>query len=194
MSREYSLSIITLLKGIVYSHQKEVWENLLQYEAELKKYVSVIGLELYLDISEGYAYLRQLPNSEGEPELPRLSEKRQLNFYHSLLLLVLRKYLLEHDAQGGSLRSIITREEMVNRAKIFLPTSPDEAKQHDKIVTAINKVVELGFLRKLEDAGHNYEIHRILKGFVNADVVDETLKKLQLFAFDQKNAEASDKL
>lgn len=192
MTREYSLSLITLLKGIVYSHQKEVWENLLQYEPDLKKYVAVMGLELYLDISEGYAYLRQHPTTEGEPELPRLSEKRQLNFYNSLLLLVLRKYLLEHDAQGGSVRSIITREEMVNRAKVFLPTSPDEAKQHDKIMTAINKVVELGFLRKLEDAGQNYEIHRILKGFVNADVVDETLKKLQQFASEHKNAETAD--
>ena len=192
MTREYSLSLITLLKGIVYSHQKEVWENLLQYEPDLKKYVAVMGLELYLDISEGYAYLRQHPTIEGEPELPRLSETRQLNFYNSLLLLVLRKYLLEHDAQGGSVRSIITREEMVNRAKVFLPTSPDEAKQHDKIMTAINKVVELGFLRKLEDAGQNYEIHRILKGFVNADVVDETLKKLQQFASEHKNAETAD--
>ena len=192
MTREYSLSLITLLKGIVYSYQKDVWENLLQYETDLKKYVAVMGLELYLDISEGYAYLRQHPTIEGEPELPRLSEKRQLNFYNSLLLLVLRKYLLEHDAQGGSLRSIITREEMVNRAKVFLPTSPDEAKQHDKIMTAINKIAELGFLRKLEDAGQNYEIHRILKGFVNADVVDETLKKLQQFASEQKNAETMD--
>lgn len=192
MIREYSLSLITLLKGIVYSHQKEVWENLLQYEADLKKYVAAMGLELYLDVSEGYAYLRQRPTIEGEPELPRLSEKRQLNFYNSLLLLVLRKYLLEHDAQGGTLRSIITREEIVNRAKVFLPTTPDEAKQHDKITTAINKVIELGFLRKLEDAGQNYEIHRILKGFVNADVVDETLKKLQLFASENKNENSTD--
>lgn len=191
MTREYSLSLITLLKGIVYNHQKEVWENLLQYETDLKKYVGAMGLELYIDASEGYAYLRQRPAMEGEPELPRLSEKRQLNFYNSLLLLVLRKYLLEHDAQGGSLRSIITREEIVNRAKVFLPTGSDEAKQHDKIMTAINKVAELGFLRKLEDAGQNYEIHRILKGFVNADVVDETLQKLQQFASERKNEETT---
>jgi hypothetical protein len=192
MTREYSLSLISLLKGIVYSHQKAVWENLLQYETDLKKYVSAMGLELYIDVSEGYAYLRQRPTMEDEPELPRLTEKRQLNFYNSLLLLVLRKYLLEHDAQGGTLRSIITREEMVNRAKVFLPISPDEAKQHDKITTSINKAIELGFLRKLEDAGQNYEIHRILKGFVNADVVDETLKKLQQFASERKNSETTD--
>lgn len=187
--REYSLSLIALLKGIVYNHQKEAWENLLKYEGEVKKYVGAIGLDLYLDESEGYAYLRQHEAEGEEPDIPRLSEKRQLNFYTSLLLLVLRKYLLEHDAQGGSLRSIISREEMINRAKVFLPVTPDEAKQYDKIISTINKVVDLGFLRKLEDAEHNYEIHRILKGFVNAEVVDDTLKKLERFAEEQRTIE-----
>jgi hypothetical protein len=186
MKREYSLSLIALLKGILYSHQKEEWENVLRYEADINKYVDAMGLELFLDVSEGYAYLRQIQFDESEQELPRLAEKRQLNFYTSLLLLVLRKYLLEHDAQGGSVRSIITHEEIISKVKIFLPISSDEVKVHDKIGTTINKVAELGFLRKLEDTGHNYEIHRIIKGFVNADVVDETLKRLKQFATDKK--------
>lgn len=186
MSREYSISLIALLKGVVYNQPKEVWENLIHYESDIKKYVAVIGLELYVDQSEGYAYLRQAEITEGETELPRLAEKRQLNFFTSLLLLILRKYLLEHDAQGGSLRSIISREELINRCRVFLPLSPDEVKQQDKIISTINKVIELGFLRKLEDAGQNYEIHRILKGFVNADVVDDTLARLRVFAAEQK--------
>src|SRR5215207_4598848 len=59
MLREYSISAVSLLKGIVYDHQKDVWENLLQYEPEIIKYFGVLGLEVYLDKSEGYAYLRQ---------------------------------------------------------------------------------------------------------------------------------------
>ena len=192
MSREYSIALIGLLKGIVYNHQKEIWENLIQFETDLKKYVDAMGLELYLDQSEGYAYLRQHSTIGGEAELPRLAEKRQLNFFTTLLLLVLRKFLLEHDAQGGSLRSIITRDEIINRVKIFLPATPDEVKQQDKISSTINKVIELGFLRKLEDIGQNYEIHRILKGFVNADVVDDTLKRLQTFVAENKNTETGD--
>lgn len=192
MAREYSLSLIALLKGIVYSHQKDEWDNLVQYQLDLKKYVAAMGLGLFVDASEGYAYLRQHETQEGEPELPRLSEKRQLNFFVSLLLLVLRKYLLEHDAQGGSVRSIISREEIFLRTKVFLPVTSDEVKQREKISTTINKVVELGFLRKLEDAEQNYEIHRILKGFVNADVVDDTLKRLKQFASEKNALESSD--
>lgn len=188
MNREYSLSLITLLKGIIYNHQKEAWENLLQYEPDVKKYFSAIGLDVYIDKSEGYAYLQQ-GEQEEETALPRLVEKRQLNFFTSLLCIVLRKYLLEHDAQGGTVRAIISQQEIINRAKIFLPAASDEAKQQDKILTSINKVIDTGFLRKLEDGSTNYEIHRIIKGFVNADVVQDTLQRLEQYAAEKNTAQ-----
>lgn len=103
----------------------------------------------------------------------------------SLVCIVLRKFLLEHDAQGGSVRSIISEQEIINRVKVFLPNANDEAKQQEKINTAINKVVDIGFLRKLEDQEKNYEIHRIIKGFVNADVIDETLQKFRNYASEK---------
>lgn len=184
MTAEYSLSLITLLKGIIYNHQKAAWENLLQYEPEIKKYFSAIGLDVYIDKSEGYAYLQQI-EYEVETELPRLAEKRQLNFFTSLLCLVLRKYLLEQDAQGGSVRAIITQQEIIQRTRSFLPGALDEVKQQDKIITTINKIIDMGFLRKLEDAENNYEIHRIIKGFVNANVIDDMLLKLQQHATDK---------
>lgn len=184
MTAEYSLSLITLLKGILYNHQKAAWENLLQYEPEIKKYFSAIGLDVYIDKSEGYAYLQQTAY-EVETELPKLAEKRQLNFFTSLLCLVLRKYLLEQDAQGGSVRAIITQKEIIHRTRSFLPGASDEAKQQDKIVSTINKVIDMGFLRKLDDAENNYEIHRIIKGFVNAGVIDDMLQRLQRHATEK---------
>jgi Domain of unknown function (DUF4194) len=188
MIKEYSLSLISLLKGVVYDHQKPAWANLLTYEADVKKYFSSIGLELFMDKSEGYAFLRQV-EFEEEVDIPKLAEKRQLDFYTSLLCLVLRKYLLEVDAQGGTVRAIIPQQEIVNRVKLFLPTTPDEAKQQDKITTTINKVIEIGFLRKVEDNTDNYEIHRIIKGFVNADEIDAALKRLESYAAEKKIAE-----
>ncbi|MDR3023504.1 DUF4194 domain-containing protein [Chryseobacterium sp.] len=186
MEYRYSTSLIALLKGIVYSHQKETWENLLQYEADVKKYFVPIGRELFLDKSEGYAFLRPKKWEDGEKALPALSDKRPLNFMTSLICIVLRKFLLEHDAQGGSVRSIISEQEIINRVKVFLPNANDEAKQQEKINTAINKVVDIGFLRKLEDQEKNYEIHRIIKGFVNADVIDETLQKFRNYAAENQ--------
>ena|SRR2546428_5893519 len=189
MEHGYSISLIALLKGIVYDHQKEAWENLLRYEPDVKKYFQPLGLELFIDKSEGYSYLRQKEWEEEENVLPKLIEKRQLNFFTSLMCIVLRKYLLEQDAQGGSVRSIINEQEIINRMRVFLPNTCDEAKQHEKTLTTINKVVEIGFLRKLEDNERNYEIHRIIKGFVNADVIDDTLKKLQTYANEKQLSE-----
>lgn len=188
MIKEYSLSLISLLKGVVYDHQKAAWANLVGYEADVKKYFSTIGLELFLDKSEGYAFLKQV-EFEEEVDVPKLAEKRQLNFHVSLMCLVLRKYLLENDAQGGTVRAIISQQEIVNRVKLFMPTAPDEAKQQDKIITTMNKVIDIGFLRKLEDNTDNYEIHRIIKGFVNADEIDETLRRLESYAIEKKITE-----
>lgn len=188
MIKEYSLSLISLLKGVVYEHQKAAWTNLVDYEADVKKYFSTIGLELFMDKSEGYAFLKQV-EFEEETALPKLAEKRQLDFYTSLLCLVLRKYLLENDAQGGTVRAIIPQQEIINRVKLFMPSTPDEAKQTDKIITTINKVIDIGFLRKVEDNTDNYEIHRIIKGFVNADEIDDTLKRLEAYAAEKKTTE-----
>ncbi|HEV7379443.1 MAG TPA: DUF4194 domain-containing protein [Dyadobacter sp.] len=186
MGSNYSTSLIALLKGIVYSHQKEVWENLVHYEPDIKKYFLPVGLELFLDKSEGYAFLRQREWEEDEVQLPKMAEKRQLNFLTSLMCIVIRKFLLEHDAQGGSVRSIISEQEIINRTKAFLPDASDEAKQQEKITTTINRVLEIGFLRKLEDEEKNYEIHRIIKGFVNADVIEETLKRFRSYAAEKQ--------
>lgn len=181
MLREFSSSLISLLKGIVYDHQKDVWENLIQYEHEVKKYVSALGLELWLDKSEGYAFLRQM-EFEEEQTIPKMAEKRQLNFHVSLLCLIIRRHLLEADSQGGSGKTTINHLDIVNRMRSFLPDVADEAKQQDKIITTINKAIEIGFLRKLEDGSNDYEVHRIIKGFINADVVDDMLRKLQQYA------------
>ncbi|MBB5437707.1 hypothetical protein HDC92_001381 [Pedobacter sp. AK017] len=183
MKLDFSLSLISLLKGVVTSFQKEAWENLIQFEPQVKRYYLPFGLDLYLDRSDGYAFLRQL-DVEDE-QLPRLAEKRQLNFFVSLLCLTLRKFLLEQDAIGGTVRAIVTRDEIVNRLKIFLPIANDEVKQQDKIVATINKVMDMGFLRKLDEQQESYEIHRIIRAYIDAAVIDDTLARLQAHATDK---------
>lgn len=187
MNSEYSISLIALLKGIVYSHQKEVWENLLQYEADVKNYFTPVGLELFVDKSEGYGFLRQKQWEADEQPLPRIADKRQLNFLSSLICLILRKFLLEHDAQGGAVRSIISEQDIINRVKVFLPITHDEAKQQEKIMAQIKKIADIGFLRKLDGQEDHYEIHRIIKGFITADVIDDTLRRLQTYGKERHN-------
>jgi hypothetical protein len=185
MSNPYSPSLVTLMKGIVYDAQKEVWENLLKYEADVKKYYSAIGLEVYVDRAEGFAFLKQM-DLDPDAEMSRLIEKRHLSFMLTLLCLILRKYLLENDAAGTSSRAFITKQQIVERMKPFLPASTDEAKQLEKIDTQIRRVIDEGFLRSMENEKDTYEVRRIIRAFIDADKVEEILEKLRGYKNDQE--------
>ena len=79
--------------------------------------------------------------------LPRLVPRRSLSFQVSLLLALLRKKLAEFDAQSGDTRLMLTRAQIAEMVRVFLPATSNEARLLDQIDTHINKVVDLGFLR-----------------------------------------------
>ena len=169
-----SVLVILLLKGIIYQEADGgAWNALLNLQARVRDYMAVLGLELVLDEAEGYAFLRSRPENEeaATPKLPRLVARRPLSFPVSLLLALLRKKLAEFDASGGDTRLVLSRDEIVELIRVFLPESSNEAKLIDQIETYLNKIVELGFLRRLKQgAGQTavFEVRRILKAFVDA--------------------------
>lgn len=175
-----SALLITLLKGVIYREGDEpLWASLLELQAQVRDYVAVLNLELVLDEAEGHAFLKSRPEStddEDAPALPRLIARRPLSFPVSLLLALLRKKLAEFDAGGGDTRLVLSRDEIAELLRVFLPESSNEARLVDQIETHINKIVELGFLRRLKASGSgpaNYEVRRILKAFVDAQWLSE---------------------
>ena len=145
----------------------------------MRDYVAVLALELVVDEAEGYAFVRALPQDlDGASKLPRLVRRQPLSFQVSLLLALLRKKLAEFDASGGDTRLILTRSEVVELVRVFLPAGSNESRLIDQIETQLNKVVELGFVRRLKaptDSGLArasqepvFEVRRILKAFVDA--------------------------
>ncbi len=171
--------LVALFKGVLYKDQSsELWQGLLELQARVRDYVAVLGLELMLDEAEGYAYLRQRPQDEAEAALPRLVPRRPLSYPVSLLLALLRKKLAEHDAGGGEPRLILSREQIVDMIRVFLPDTANEARLVDRIDTHINKIVELGFLRRLRNRGDHLEVRRILKAYVDAQWLAEFDRRL----------------
>ncbi|MFC4252824.1 DUF4194 domain-containing protein [Sinimarinibacterium flocculans] len=169
---------VTLLKGVIYQQDApRLWNSLLTLQARVRDYVAVLGLELVLDEAEGYAFLRSRSTAQDEQAdtvAPRLVARRPLSFPVSLLLALLRRKLAESDAGGGDTRLVLSREDIVELLRVFLPASSNEARLVDRIDSHINKVVELGFLRRLKPASgqaataSSYEVRRILKAFVDA--------------------------
>lgn len=177
-TNDLSALVILLLKSVIYQEtDPALWNALLKLQARVRDYVAVLGLELVFDEAEGYAFLRSRAESEEDaaPKLPRLVARRPLSFPVSLLLALLRRKLAEFDAGGGDTRLVLSRDDMVELVRVFLPESSNEAKLIDQIETHLNKIVELGFLRKLKPGAGNqsgqaamFEVRRILKAFVDA--------------------------
>ena len=175
---DLSTLAITLLKGVIYREGDErLWGGLLNLQARVRDFVAVLGLDLVLDEAEGYAFLKSRPepaDDEATARLPRLVARRPLSFPVSLLLALLRKKLAEFDAGGGDTRLVLTRDDIVELLRVFLPDSSNEAKLIDQIEAHINKVVDLGFLRRLRPTSGSttgpasFEVRRILKAFVDA--------------------------
>ena len=167
-STQLSVVLITLLKGILYRADNDRWQALLTLQPRVREHARVLGLDLIVDEAEGFAYLRTHEPEDGEAELPRLIARRQLSFPVSLLLVLLRKRLAEQDASGGEIRLILTREQIGEQVRVFLPQATNEAKMLDEIDTWLGRIVELGFVRRLKSEGQMYEVHRVLKSFVDA--------------------------
>ncbi|TVP81698.1 DUF4194 domain-containing protein [Thioalkalivibrio sp.] len=167
---------VTLLKGVIYRDGDErLWAALLELQAQVRDYMNVLNLDLVLDEAEGYAFLRSRPDDPEAGSRPlRLIARRPLSFPVSLLLALLRRKLAEFDAGGGDTRLVLTRDEIVELVRVFLPDSSDDTRFIARIETHINKIVELGFLQRLKTAGPGtFEVRRILKAFVDAQWLAE---------------------
>ena len=201
---ELSQLMVHLLKGVLYRDDDEhLWASLLRLQARVREQAAVLLLDLVQDEAEGYAFLKSRPDpdeSEGVPRMPRIVARRPLSYPVSLMLALLRKRMAEFDAGGGqdgtAGRLVLSRDEIAELVRVFLPDGTNEARLVDQVDATIGKVVDLGFLRRLKpaatsgparhppgqksvpDRGH-YEVRRIMKAFVDAQWLAEFDARLE---------------
>jgi uncharacterized protein DUF4194 len=181
---DLSAPVVQLMKGAVYrdTHDK-AWLQLLQFQPQVRDYVEVLGLQVVIDEAEGYAFLRQRPVGDDDgTQIHRLVPRRSLSFHVSLLLALLRKKLAEFDAQSGDTRLMLTRAQIAEMLRVFLPASSNEARLLDQIDAHINKAADLGFLRPAKSAEPVFEVRRILKAFVDGQWLADFDAKLAEYA------------
>lgn len=186
-AHDLSSAVIPLMKGVIYQEgTPDLWHVLLSLQARVRDYVAVLGLELVLDEAEGYAFLRSRPVNEDETatKLPRLVARRQLSFAVSLMLALLRKKLAEFDAGGGDTRPVLSRDDVVELIRVFLPEGSNETKLLDQVDAHLNKIVDLGFLRHLKQQSGKipvFEVRRILKAFIDAQWLAEFDERMAIY-------------
>ena len=118
---DLSLVLIQLFRGPLYrdTHEK-LWDPLLKLRAPVSDHVAVLGLQVEVDESEGYAFLRSRPDGEGDTAIPRLMARRALSFHVSLLLALLRKRLAESDASSSEIRLVLSRDQIVEMLRVLV--------------------------------------------------------------------------
>lgn len=176
-------AIIRLMQGVVYRESDEdTWLTLERQAAGVRDHFATIGVDVVVDDIEGYAYLRSRSVAEGEEPLPRLVRRRSLTYNVSLLLVLLRKRLVEFETSGSEGKLVLSRDQIIEMLRLFLADSTNEARVVDTAEATIKKAAELGFVRQLRGQPDHWEVRRILKAYVDAETLADFAGKLREYA------------
>jgi len=179
--KPYSKAIVKLLKAPI-ERNSSLWDSVINYQIEIQDYISQIGLELIVKKDEGFAFVKQYEDSDGNTL--GLIARRQIGFETSIVLVVLRQILEEFDSnpiQFQVAEKFITDTEIKEEVELFLPEKFNRVKFLKELDGFINKIVELGYLKEVSknDNETKYQIHRIIKEKVTLDNLQNFKLKLQ---------------
>lgn len=178
----FSEALIALLKGIVNeASDVRIWNTILEQQVYIEDYFSKIGLQLIISNQDGYAYLTQIDYREEQKPLPRLITKRQLKYLTSLILVLLRKELIEMNKNSDLGRYVISKTSIIEKVLPYLKDTNDEAKQRKEIETEINAIEKMGFIRLIKNSNDDYEIISLLRTFIEAQWLQDFDEKLKTY-------------
>lgn len=179
--KPYSKAIVKLLKGSI-QRTSNIWDVVVNYQIEIQDYISQIGLELIVKKEEGFAFLKQFEDSDGNTL--GLVTRRQIGFEISIVLVVLRQSLEDFDCnptQFQVFEKFITNSEIKEEVELFLPEKFNRVKFLLELDGYINSIVKLGYLSEVSKKENEtkYQIQRIIKEKVTLDILQEFKIKLQ---------------
>jgi hypothetical protein len=176
----YAAAVRKLLRGVVY-HDDPVWIQIRDYELPIREYLGKIGLGMHLDGIGNFAYLYDMSRTEdAQGGLPALTGRRELSFSDSLLLVLLRERLDEHemrDLDGVSL--LLTLEELLAMAQVFTQGYRDARKVEASLTTSIKRLENFGFLTRRRDG--RYEVRPLIRAKISADELEGIKTRLTAF-------------
>jgi len=186
-------AIISLMREVVYRDvpaHEAAWEALARHRAAIADHFAAIGVDVVDDEAEGYAYLRTREPDEGEDPLPRLVRRRSLTYNVSLLLVLLRRRMVEFEASGEAGKLVLTRDQIVELLRVFQASSTNEARIVEQADRTIAQVADLGFLRELRGQRGAWEGRRILKAYVDAQTLADFSARLAAYAGGEESTDA----
>ena len=190
--REWSNVAVRLLQGVIYLEDGRPWDILLRNVSPLEDYFGRIGLQLVINESEGFGFLRQLQN-EDLPEkyqgLPKLFRRTRMSYDATLLTILLREELRRFEEEEvHDQRCVISGDDLFEQWKSFFPRDRDEVKLRKALGTAIRSLENLKFVRRFGKDSDEWEVRRILKArIIAADL--EAVRDQFVDAFKRRKEE-----
>lgn len=168
--------LVKLLKGPVEYLDKTLWEQLLQYQLELTKFLQHMGLVLILEKDDGYAYLEQMKGEEGDP-LVNWMRRTPLSYDESVLLVLLREMMADFEVSEVTARELLRkRREIKEYAEHFFKENASRIRFIKELDRLIDRVEDLGFLEKAEDAEladeQKFRIKKWIKARIDTDELE----------------------
>jgi len=185
---DFGAAAVHLLRGVLYRDKEAAWAALIRYRGRLEEYFAVLGLQLLVDEAEGFAYLRQYQEEEaaaaGLPDdFPTLMSRRRLSYSLTLLLVLLRKRLLDFEMAGDDTRLVLSQRDMVEMMRIYEDSlQTNERRREDLILKYIKRLVDYGFLQPMKAEPNRYEVNRIIKAYLPVDELKKVADKLRAYA------------
>lgn len=190
MHKPYASAIVKLLQNRAVYDNDRYWQIILQHEISIRTYFEEIGIELDLNRSEGYVRITQKEFADDEPNPPiKLIRKFALNYEQSLMAIVLREWLEEHNVSNyhSSSRLFISKEQLRNRIELFFKNQNNRKSLISKLDTLIEKMVDNSFLEvvspKDETNSENtrYEVKTLIKIKISNEKLEEFKTQLQIY-------------
>ncbi|HLZ87898.1 MAG TPA: DUF4194 domain-containing protein [Puia sp.] len=178
----YTPVFIKLLKSPVEYLEKTAWEQLLQYQGELTRFLQQLGLVLVLEKEDGYAYLEQARLDEEENVIGWV-RRIQLGYEESVLLVLLRDMMAEFEVGEAGARELIRkRREIKEYAELFFRENASRVKFIRDLDRLIDRVEELDFLEKVEQHElqdeQKFRVKKIIKARVDNEILENFKQQL----------------
>ncbi len=178
----YAQVIVRLLGGELYETDK-IWSELLEYRHPIAQYFARIGLELIVDQRDGFAFLRQSELDESGRTIG-LIKRTPLSYEVTLLLVLLRELLETYELNDTtSPACFVSHRKIRDELELYFRDSSNKVKLLRQLDRYIKQIVELGFLRLVQDSPtadeRQYEIRRIIKAKITPDILEEIRRVME---------------
>ena len=169
-----SFVLIALMRGVMErENDPALWQSLLDLQARIRDHVAVLGLELILDEAKAMGICASSRETRGTPSCPVWCRAVSSAIRSACCWPCCARSSPSSMQPAASTRLILSRDEIVDMVRLFLPDTANQARLHGPDRRPHQQDRRDGLPAPLARANGQFEVRRILKAFVDAQWLGE---------------------